>query len=518
MDNSSEVKTIESPAPSANSDVQQGITGVSETGELKRKSVRGGAAIIVNQAVVMGLQIVTTVVLARLLSPSDYGLQAMVLTLTGFFSLFRDAGLSVASVQRQNLDHEQISTLFWINQAIGGFLTIVVAASAPLLAAFYKDPRLYWITVASATIFLLHSLSIQHRALLDRAMRITTSVKIDIIACTIGAVVAIAMGAFGFGYWALICQNIALPLIGTIGVWIAMPWMPGKPRWTEDLRSMVRFGSTVTVNSFITYLAYNAEKVLLGRYWGSAPLGLYGRAYQLTNLPVQQLTGSMGSVAFPMLSRLQHDPERLRRSYLKSHSVVVSLTVPVVFTCGLFADEIVRLLLGPKWDGAAPILRCLSPTMLVFALLNPLNWFMRATGLVERSLKIALVICPIVIVAVAVGLHWGPIGVAVGYSTAMVVLFIPLVLWAKHNTGITGADYFDAVKRPLMAGVLSGAAGWVVGYVNHGFLNPIVLLGVELIVSFVVYALLLLFVMGQKAMYLDLIREAMGRNRAPATT
>lgn len=497
----------------ASGDVQQGIAGISEAGELKRRSVRGGAAIVLNQAVVMGLQILTTVILARLLSPADYGLQAMVLTLTGFFSLFRDAGLSVASVQRQELDHEQISTLFWINLALGSSLMVLVACAAPFLAAFYKDPRLLWITLASASIFFIYSLSIQHRALMDRAMRITTSVKIDILSVTIGAVVAIGMAALGFGYWALICQNISLPLVGTIAVWIAMPWMPGKPRWTAELRSMVRFGSTVTLNSFVVYLAYNAEKILLGRYWGSAPLGLYGRAYQLTNLPVQQLTNSMGSVAFPMLSRLQNDPERMRRSYLKSHSLVVSLTVPVVISCALFADEIIRLMLGPKWDGAAPILRYLAPTMLVFALVNPFSWLLRATGRVGRSLKIALLICPVVILGVAAGLHWGPTGVALGYSIAMTLLFVPLVAWAKHDTGITTSDYFSSVKQPLVAGVLGGAAGWLVGDLNHGFLNPVLLLAAELTISFSVYGLVLLFVMGQKAMYMDLIREALGRNR-----
>lgn len=517
MENPSDAN-LDVVASPATADVQQGIAGISEAGELKRRSVRGGAAIVLNQAVVMVLQIVTTVVLARLLSPADYGLQAMVLTLTGFFSLFRDAGLSVASVQRQELDHEQISTLFWINLALGTALMVIVACAAPFLARFYKDPRLLWITLASATVFFIYSLSIQHRALLDRAMRITTSVKIDILSVTIGAAVAIGMAALGCGYWALICQNISLPLVGTIAVWIAMPWMPGKPRWTAELRSMVRFGSTVTLNSFVVYLAYNAEKVLLGRYWGSAPLGLYGRAYQLTNLPVQQLTGSMGSVAFPMLSRLQGDPERLRRSYLKSHSLVVSLTVPVVISCALFADEIVRLMLGPKWNGAAPILRLLSPTMLVFALLNPWSWFLRATGRVGRSLKTAFLLCPVVILGVAAGLRWGPNGVAFGYSTAMVLLFVPMVAWAKYGTGITTRNYFDAVKWPLLAGLLSGAAGWFVGYVNHGFLNPVLLLAAELTTSFAVYAFLLLFVLGQKAMYLDLIREVLGRNRtAPAS-
>ena len=185
--------------------------------------------------------------------------------------------------------------------ALGAFLTIIVGAAGPLLVSFYKQPQLLGITIASATIFLLNSLAVQHRALLDRAMRFRTSAKIDILSSVVSTIVAIALAALGFGYWSLIIQTISIYIVTMVASWIAMPWMPGKPHWTPELRSMVRFGGTVTLNSVIVYVAYNAEKILLGRFWGPASLGLYGRAYQLSNLPVQQLTGSVGSVAFPML-------------------------------------------------------------------------------------------------------------------------------------------------------------------------------------------------------------------------
>jgi PST family polysaccharide transporter len=508
-----EANLTEAIAAPQGSDLQQCVAEVSEAAEFKRKSVRGGAAVVFSQVFGLALQLVTTVVLARLLSPTDYGLQAMVLSVTNFFSLFRDAGLSAATVQRETLTQQQISTLFWINVAVGVLLTVVVAASGPILVAFFKDPRLLWITIASATIFFFNSLVVQHRALLDRAMRFTTNVKIDILSGTIGALVAIGMAALGCGYWSLIGQNISMPLVATIAVWIAMPWVPGRPRWTPELHSMVRFGGTVTLNSVVVYIAYNAEKVLLGRYWGAAALGLYGRAYQLSNMPVQQLTNSGGAVAFPMLSRLQNDPQRLRRSYLKCHSLVISLTVPVVITCAVFANEVVRALLGPKWDGAAPIVRLLSPAILVFALMNPLSWLLRATGRVERSLKIALFLTPVMVLGILAGLRYGTSGVALGYSGAMVLLVGPLVVWAKHGTGITNADYWDCIKRPLIAGALAGAAGWLFKFACYKSLAPLPLLAIGLGISFVVYALLLFFVMGQKDMYVDLLRQLFPRDR-----
>jgi O-antigen/teichoic acid export membrane protein len=489
----------------------QALAAAPAASDFKRKSVQGGAAAMLSQGISIGLQIVTTIILARLLSPTDYGLQTMVITLTGFFSLFKDAGLSVASVQRETLNHEEISTLFWINAVIGAVLMVVVAACAPLLVVFYKEPRLLWITVASATVFLLNSLAVQHRALLDRSMRFTTSARIEILSSVVGAVVAISMAAAGFGYWSLIVQTLSLYFVGTVASWIAMPWMPGRPHWTPKLRSMVRFGGTVTLNGFVVFLAYNAEKILLGRFWGPALLGLYGRAYQLGNLPVQQLTNSMGSVAFPLLSRLQGDAARLKRAYLKAHSFMVSLTVPITIACAVFPNEIVSTLLGPKWNGTAPILRLLSPAILVFALMNPFSWFMRATGRVERSLKIALVIAPVVILGVLAGFRYGPTGVAAGYSVAMILLLAPCLAWSKQGTGITTAEYWDCIKRPLIAGLLGGAAGWLARFACYPALTPLPLLMTEVVTSFGIYALLLLFAMGQKDFYFDLLRQITGR-------
>ena len=499
------------------SDAQQGLSGVTAAGDFKRKSVRGGAATILGQGVSMALQIGTTVILARLLSPTDYGLQSMVITLTGFVALFKDAGLSVATVQRETLTHEQISTLFWINLALGAFLTVVVAATGPFLATFYKEPRLVPVAVASGTVFLFNSLAVQHRALLDRAMRFSTSVKIDILCSTIGAFIAVGIAALGFGYWALICQTISLSMVGTVAVWIAMPWLPGRPSRVSGLRSMVRFGGTVTLNSSIVYLAYNTEKILLGRFWGAAALGIYGRAYQLANLPVQQLIAAAGSVAFPVLSRMQSDAQRLCRSFLKALSLIVSLTIPVVISCAVFANEIVLVVLGQKWIGAAVVLRLLAPTVLVFALVNPFSWFLRATGRVGRSLKTALLVCPVVILGIVAGLRHGPAGVALGYSTAMVLLAVPLIAWAKYETGITTADYWNAVKRPLISGAIGGIAGWLFTFALHDFLGTIMLLTLGLTVSFGVYASLLLFVMGQKRVYADLLSHLLHRDRPVAS-
>ena len=199
---------------------------------------------------------------------------------------------------------------------------------------------------------------------------------------------------------------------------------------------MVHFGGMVTLNNLVVYVGYNAEKVLLGRYWGADALGLYGRAYSLVNLPTAQLHSAIWNVAFPALSRLQSDPLRLRNAFLKGYAMIVSLTIPVTICCVLFAEDIIRIALGPKWNAAVPIFRLLGPTVLVLGLINPFGWFLYATGRVGRSLNMAFVIAPSVIVGVAIGLRFGPNGVAFAYSTVMVMLMVPLIAWAMFGTGL----------------------------------------------------------------------------------
>lgn len=493
--------------------MEQGLLGARDLRDLKGKSVRGGAVTMLGQGLSFALQIGSTVVLARLLSPADYGLQGMVYTLTGFFSLFKDAGLSVATVQRETLTHQQASTLFWINTGLGAALTAIVAASGPFLVIFYKEPRLLWVAVASATVFLLHGLSIQHRALLNRAMRFTAITGIDCVSGVAGAVIGIFMAWRGYGYWALVGLSISSSIVSTAAYFIVLPWRPGKPVRGSGIRSMVRYGSTVSLNSIVVYFAYNTEKILLGRFWGAEPLGIYNRAYSLANLPVQQFIGSVGAVAFPLLSRVQTDAQRLRRTYLKCHALVVSLMIPAVIVCSLFAEEITGTLLGPKWTGVAPVVRLLTPTVLAFALINPLSWLLRATGRVQRSLNIALLIAPIVILGILAGLRHGPTGVAMGYSAAMLLLSVPLVAWAKHGTGVTTGDYFNAIKNPVIAGAAGAAVGLVFRLTVRSVLSPLALLVSGVTLSFAVYACILLFVLKQKSTYVDLFNQLISRNR-----
>ncbi len=373
--------------------------------------------------------------------------------------------------------------------------------------AFYHEPRLFWITVVIATSFVFNGASAQHRAVLQREMRFVVLSVIDIISVIASVVIGIGMAAAGLGYWALVAMTLCLPVISLIGVWSAGRWIPGPARRGTEVRSMLRYGGTVTLNSVIMYLAYNIDKVLLGRFGGAEVLGFYGRAYQLINLPTENLNTTIGMVAFPALSRLQNDPERLKNYFLKGYGLFLSLVMPITMGCALFAEDIIRVFLGAKWGEAVPVFRLLAPTILTFALINPLAWLMLAAGRAGRSLKIALIIAPIVILGYVVGLPYGPNGVATGFSVSMLLLAVPVIYLATRDTSITTLDALKVVTRPLLSILIgAGATMAVWSFIQH--INPPLLrLVAANVVLFGVYAIVLLFVMGQKAVYFGLLRE-----------
>jgi O-antigen/teichoic acid export membrane protein len=473
---------------------------------LKEKTVRGGAARLGSQVASLALRTGALVVLARMLGPKDFGLVGMVTAFTGVLTMFRDFGLSAAAVQRTDVTGDQHSTLFWINVLLGALLALVTLAAAPAIAAFYHEPRLVWVSAVLGTAFLFNALGIQHSALLQRQMRFTAMAAISVLSLIVGTAIAIGGAAIGYGYWALVANSVVTPLIASIGFWLATGWVPGMPRRCAGIRSMMHFGGTIMLNGIVCYMAFNTDKVMIGRFLGVDAIGIYGRGSQIVGIPTDNLNSAVGEVAFSALSRLQNDPARLRNYFLKGFSVVLGLTLPVTIAGALFADDIVLVLLGTKWQASTEIVRLLAPMVGVMAVINPLGWLLYSLGLVRRSLKIALVLSPTMILGCVLGLPYGAGGVAFAYSAVMVLWLVPLVPWSVHGTPISVRDIATAVIRPLACGVVAGAVGYAVRFTCGDFLSPLPRLVVEGGVLCATFFAVLVFVAGQKALYLDILR------------
>jgi O-antigen/teichoic acid export membrane protein len=474
--------------------------------DLKERTVRGALARIFAQAANFLLRFGSLIVLARLLEPKDFGLVGMVTAFTGVLSLFRDFGLSAAAVQRRTVTNEQMSTLFWINILVGGLLAIVSAAIAPAVAAFYHEPRLMAVTAVLAAGFLFNAAGVQQSVVLQRQMRYTALAVINTISLIVATAIGIGGAKAGYGYWALVAMTVATPLIGTIGFWVATGWIPGMPHRGVGIRSMMRFGGALTFTGLIVYIASNFEKVLLGRFWGVDAIGIYGRAYQLINIPTDNLNSAVGEVAFSALSRLQDDPVRRKSYFLKGYSAIVAMTLPITAAFALFADDIILALLGPKWKDAGILLRLLAPTIFVFAVANPLGWLLTAMGLVRRSLKMALVIAPLMIAGYVVALPYGPRGVAFAYSTLMLLWVVPVIAWSIHGTGIFFKDIVLALRWPMASSIVAGGLASLLPLFGGRLLSPLPRLLLESTLLLAVYLGMLLVIPGQRSFYLDILR------------
>lgn len=481
--------------------------------DLKERTIRGGVARLSAQGANFLIRVGSLMVLARLLDPKDFGLVGMVTAVTGFFNLFRDFGLGAAAIQRTDVTEEQVSNLFWVNMSFGALLGLLCVALSPVVAAFYHEPRLLSVTSILGAGFLFNAAGVQHGAILQRKMRFTALAWINTASWVLGAAVAVGGAMAGYGYWALVAMTVTLPLAATIGCWMVAHWIPGLPKKRTGIRSLMRFGGTITLNGLVAYVAFNMEKVFLGRYWGADALGIYGRSYQLVNIPTDNLNSAAGEVAFAALSRLQDDPPRLRNYFLKGYSLILALTTPVTLACVLFANDVIFVLLGPKWTAAANILRLLAPTIFVFGVINPLGWLMYSIGLVGRSLRIALVFAPLIVVGYIIGLPYGPRGVAFAYSAVMALWVIPHIAWCVYGTPVSFWDIVLTASRPLASAIAAGAVAFALRLVYGQWLAPIPRLLLECSVLFVTFLAILMFVAGQKSFYLDLLR---GLKRAPS--
>ena len=433
--------------------------------DLAGRSVRGGAVTMTAQALGLVLHLSATVILARLLTPGDYGLVAMVTAVTGFAALFQDAGLSAATVQRAEVTHAQVSTLFWVNVAVSVVLGSVVAALAPAVAWFYGEPRLTAVTAIAGATFLFGGLAVQHAALLRRQMRFAALAGVQLGAQAVGLVVGLAAAWAGAGYWALVALSAASAAANATLVWLACGWRPGRPARADGVGGLLRFGGHLTGFNTANYVASNAANVLIGRWWGAGPLGLYSRAYALLVLPLRQVNGPFAAVMVPALSRLADDPVRRERAYLRSAGAVALATMPPAAGMAVAAPDVIAAALGPDWGGVVPIFRWLTLYAFVQPVCNTFGWLFLASGRTREMSRWGLAAACAVAAGSAAATPFGPAAVAAAYA-AVGLASAPVLVAYLWRLGLLDPRRLPAALAPPAAvAAACGAAAWGVAAV-----------------------------------------------------
>ena len=425
---------------------------------LKGRTISSGLVTTASQGAQFFLNLAYIMVVARLLVPQDFGLVAMVTTIMGFLRIFQDAGLSTATVQRQEITHVQVSNLFWVNVVVGGAITVLIAASAPAIAWFFREPRLVRITLVLSLTFVLASSAVQHIALLNRQMRFKVIAVIDIVSMFVGYLIGIGMAVSGYGYWALVGTSVTQVTIKLILTWSVSRWRPRLPSRDSQTWHLLRFGANITAGTLMYSLARGADSLLVGRFFGPAAVGLYSRGSILLIRPMERFLTPINAVLVPALSRLQGQHERYRRSFLQ---VFEAIALVSFLFAGLFlalSYPITLAVLGPKWNAAAVIFAAFTVVALSSPLTTASTWLFASQGRGKDWVLTSSTVSAVTLCSFLVGLPFGPAGVAISYAVLCVLIEMPFIYYIAGRQGpVSRKDLWTGCLRHLPAwGVVCG--------------------------------------------------------------
>jgi O-antigen/teichoic acid export membrane protein len=424
--------------------------------ELRRLAVRGAAATVFAAALALGAQVISTVILARLLTPSDFGVVTMVTTFSLLLASFGLNGFTDAVIQFEEIDQYTASNLFWINSAAGLILAIAFAAAGSLLARFYGNPQVAKVAAGLSAGIFIATVSVIHLALLKRAMRFGATSANDVLGRVVNTAVSILLALKGWGYWALVAGIVTQQLSVTVGALWLCRWMPNLPRRTGRTGAMVRFAAKVYGQFSVAYATLNIDNLLVGWRLNAVALGFYKKAFDLFALSASQLTAPLSNVALAALSRLKQDNDRFRRSLATSLGMVAFVGMAMSADLTLVGRDLVRLVLGPKWSETGRIFELFGPGIGVMLLCNTLGWFHLSIGKPERWLRWTLFQLAVTASLFLLALRWGPEGVAAAWSISFWTLLIPGFWYAGHPFGFGVSDFIAAIWRYAAAALTAG--------------------------------------------------------------
>lgn len=428
---------------------------------LRRAAVRGASITIFAQTASLAVQIASTVVLARLLLPADFGVVAMVTTFSLMAASFGLNGFTEAILQRDQVTRFLASNLFWINLGTGVLLTAGFVALAPWMARFYHDAAVTRIAQAVAVTILLGSLVVLHQALLQRAMRFTAVAVNGIVARAASVVVAITCALCGWGYWALVAGLIAQPLSQCIGVWLLCRWVPSRPRREPGTGAAVKFALNVYSHFGFNYCARNTDNLLVGWRFNAQALGFYKKAYDLFALPVGQLVSPVGAVVIATLSRFNRDRAQYERYFLRGISVLALVGMGVGADFTLVGKDLIRFLLGPGWGEAGRIFAFFGPGIGVMLLYNTHGWIHLSIGRPDRWFRWGVLEFLFTAGLFVIALPWGPEAIALAWTVSFFALMIPAFWYAGRPIGFRARPVIEAVWRYLAASTVACSAAYL---------------------------------------------------------
>lgn len=404
--------------------------------------------------------LVSLVALARLLTPSDFGVVAMVMAVVGLIGILQDLGFSAATVRFAVITHAQVSNLFWINVAGGLCAALAGIEVAPLLQVLYGDSRVKDATIVLAIGLAVSGLGAQHRALLTRNMRFAVMAAVSVVSAAVAALVSVAGALAGLAHWALIWGVVAGQIAAVGLAWACCDWRPGAPQHGVGTRDMVAFGGNLALFGLLGFMAKNLHSLLIGKYWGAPDVGVYGKAANTLQALLGNVVQPVGQVAPPALSRLTDEAARYAEYYLRACATVVMVVLPVAFVGLALSKELILVAFGPQWLSSAPLLQVLSCGVLAQAISGTTGWVFLSSGRTKAMLMWGIAGWTTIILGTLVGSRFGVLGIAVAAVMSAWLLLVPNLIVAFRSTPLRVMELGRTLTPILFAGLLAGAGAW----------------------------------------------------------
>jgi len=431
---------------------------------LRKRVLKGVSFTVCAQAANFTIQTSGTIILARLLTPNDFGLVSMVVVFSLLLQNFGISGFTEAVVQKKDINHRQISTFFWINVCFSLALMTLFICSSSIIVWFYDEPRLKPIVIAMAASIGFAGFSTQHMALLIRNMHFNKTSAITVMAALSGLISAIVMAYMGFGYWALVAKWVVTPLVTAVCAWTFCKWRPGIPARGTGIRSMLKFASSTWGIFFMLYFSRTLDKMLIGKFRGSQELGSYDRAYQLSMVIPLQLLTPISNVAISAFSRIANEPEKYRHNFLLMLGMLAFVGMPMSAVLTLTSKDLVLLLLGSQWSEAGRILAVLGPSVGVAIIYYTHGWMHISLGTPQRWFRwgvVALIVTSLLLIA---GVQFGALGVAVAYSASFYILMLPSMRYAGQPISLSLFSVLSMIWRYYISALCAGLLSWFLLY------------------------------------------------------
>jgi PST family polysaccharide transporter len=419
--------------------------------DIKGRAVRGAAVTLVAQAVTFVVGLGTTMTLARLLTPTDYGIVAMVTALTGLVAVIKDGGLSTATIQQSEITENQISTLFWVNTALGLAACMTVLALSPAVAWFYNNPALTKVTAITSFQFLIGGLTVQHQALLRRQMRFHALAMIQIICLIISVVVGIVMAFCDYRYWSLVAMLITSSLVNCILVWLLSGWRPSWPMRNTGARAMLVFGKDLTINDLFASISGAIDKALLGKFLGAEVAGQYARAQGLLLQQIQQFMPALQTVGLPALSRLKSQSAKYKAAFADLMTITVFASSFIASFMFSAADSLVLFFLGSQWTESVDVFRFFVGPAFTIPISTLCVLSLTSQGESKKILHFGIFNNIVVVVSIIGGLVWGAKGVAAAISISALFVRIP---YLYHVLGKVGPNSSRDIWKIVLPGIV----------------------------------------------------------------